>query len=326
MLPLSATSIASPNIALIKYWGNRQEALRIPANDSLSLTLSGIETRTRVQFTGTPGPDRLVLNGLTAGQAATQRAARMLDDIRRLAGLDSAAEIDSQNNFPTGAGIASSASGYAALAHAASRAAGLELDGPALSRLARLGSGSAARSVFGGFVRLHSGEQDSAAFAEQVFPADHWPLVDVIAVVAQGEKSTGSTRGHQLASSSPLQAARVADAPRRLDLALNAIGRRDFEALAAISELDSNMMHAVMLTSDPPLLYWAPASIEIMLQVQFLRGNGDPVFYTVDAGPNVHCLTLPDFAASLRARLTEMEHVRQVLVAPAGDGARVAAP
>ena len=324
MASLAASAVASPNIALLKYWGNHDAHLRLPANDSLSFTLSGLETKTSVQFDTSLASDRLILNGDIAGEESTHRVAGVLDEVRRLSGLSDHARVESENNFPIGAGIASSASAYAALALAASAAAGLKLEGKDLSRLARLGSGSAARSVFGGYVLLHAGLDHESSFAEQLYPSSHWPLVDVIAIVEPGEKRVGSTGGHERAASSPLQQARIDDTNRRMRLVLHALEAKDFDRLAAVSELDSNMMHAVMLTSDPPLFYWTPTSLAIMQQVIDWRATGDPVFYTVDAGPNVHCITLPDNASSLADRLQQVSGVLRVLVAPIGNGARLA--
>jgi diphosphomevalonate decarboxylase len=233
------------------------------------------------------------------------------------------AQIESENNFPTGAGAASSASGFSALALAASTAAGLHLTPRELSILARTGSGSAARSVFGGVVRLHAGVDSESSFAEQVFPVDYWPLIDLIAIVNPDHKSVGSTHGHALAETSPLQTARISNTPSRLKRVLEALETQDFETLADVCELDSNMMHAVMLTSSPPLLYWTPATVAIMQTVREWRARGDPVFYTIDAGPNVHCLTLPQTASRIRSLLEQLPGTIQVLEAGIGKGARL---
>jgi diphosphomevalonate decarboxylase len=323
MTSATATAAASPNIALIKYWGNRDDALRIPANDSLSFTLSRLETRTQVVFSDDLADDRLIINGSEAEELSRARASSLLKHVRELSGCRSFAQIESETNFPTAAGLASSAAAFAALALAASTAAGLDLQARELSCLARLGSGSAARSIYSGFALLHAGEDHQSSFAEQLFPVSHWPLIDLIAVVESDSKSVGSTSGHQLANSSPLQDARIRDTPRRLDRTRQAIAARDIEALGTICELDSNMMHAVMLTSAPPLLYWSPGSIGLMHRIQRWRAAGDPVFYTIDAGPNVHCITVPEFAGVLEARLSEDAAIEQIFQAPMGEGARL---
>jgi diphosphomevalonate decarboxylase len=253
---------------------------------------------------------------------ALQRTSALLERVREMSGLHFHARVESENNFPTGTGIASSASGFAALTLAASRAAGLELDEPALSRLARSASGSACRSVPGGFVEWQAGDSDQNSYAFSIAPAGHWALVDCIAVVSQTHKSTTSQAGHLLADTSPLQAARVADAPRRLAICRQAILQRDFDALAQIVELDSNLMHAIMMTSTPPLFYWLPATVLVIQSVIAWRKGGMPVCYTIDAGPNVHVLCLAGYAQEITDRLSETDGVLRVLTAHPGGPAR----
>jgi diphosphomevalonate decarboxylase len=319
----SATAISNPNIAFIKYWGNCNPDARIPANGSISMNLGGLETRTSVAFDSDLPADRLTLDGVEVSGPALERVSTFLDRVRELAGLRSSARVESANNFPMGAGIASSASAFAALALAAARAAGLDLTERQLSSLARTGSGSACRSVPGGFVEwLVSGcEEDS--YAVSIAPTDHWDLADCIAVVSRSHKPVGSTQGHALAYTSPLQSARVADAPRRLETCRSAILNRDFPALAEIIELDSNLMHAVMLTSTPRLIYWQPATLSVMATVAGWRMQGLPAAYTIDAGPNVHVICPGEHTQQVSARLRELPGVEQVLAATVGPAARV---
>jgi diphosphomevalonate decarboxylase len=316
------TAEAHPNIAFIKYWGNRDERLRLPANGSISMNLDGLYTRTTVTFAPALEADRLTIAGGAVRGPALERVSTFLDLVRGLAGVHERAVVVSENNFPSGAGIASSASAFAALALAAAGAAGLDLSEAELSRLARRGSGSACRSVPGGFVEWRAGAGDADSFAVSLAPPEHWELVDCVAIVSAGHKRTGSTEGHALAGTSPLQAARVADADRRLDLCRKALLARDFEALADAVEQDSDLMHAVMMTSSPPLHYWLPASLGVMQAVRTWRGEGLPALYTVDAGPNVHALCPRSQAAELERRLRDLPGVEQVLVAGAGGPAR----
>ncbi len=318
-----ATALAHPNIALIKYWGNRDAYWRIPANDSLSFNLEGLWTRTTVTFRPDLGTDRLVLHGRPVTGETLARVQRVLDEVRAASGLAWSAEVLSENNFPMGTGIASSASAFAALALAAAAAAGLTWSERALSRLARLGSGSAARSVPGGFVLWRAGRGHEDSFAYTFAPAEHWALADCIAVVSTRPKVVGSSQGHALAATSPLQAARVADTPRRLALAQDAILRRDFAQLAEVVELDTHLMHAVMQTSQPRLLYWHRASLEVMHAVRAWRAAGRPVAYTLDAGPNVHVLCPATLAESVAADLAVLPGVNEVRVATVGGPARV---
>jgi diphosphomevalonate decarboxylase len=319
----SATAQACPNIAFIKYWGNRDPILRIPANGSISMNLEGLETRTTVTFDSGLAQDQLILNGQSASEEARQRVSMFLDRVRKLAGLNLCARVESQNNFPTGAGIASSASAFAALSLAASAAAGLKLSERECSRLARRGSGSACRSVPGGFVEWQAGSDDESSYAYSLASAGHWDLVDCVAVVSQEHKPTGSTQGHALAESSQLQAARVASAAGRLETCRKAILQRDFASLAAVAELDCNLMHAVMMTSQPPLLYWQPATLAVMHAVQEWRAGGLPAFYTIDAGPNVHVICPAETASEVAVRLRQIQGVKEVLSAHPGGPARL---
>lgn len=323
MSHLSATSVACANIAFIKYWGNRDEALHIPSNGSISMNLDGLFTRTQVAFDPALQADQLCLNQQSIHGAALERVGAFLGQVRAMAGIRLFAYVKSHNNFPIGAGIASSAAAFAALALAASRAAGLELSEQELSRLARLGSGSACRSVPGGFVEWQAGENDLDSYAFSVAPPSHWDLVDCVAVISQAHKPTSSLEGHALAGTSPLQAARLSDAPRRLGICRQAILERDFAALAEIIELDSNLMHAVMMTSQPALFYWQPVTLEIMAQVSAWRKAGIPACCTIDAGPNVHILCLGDSANQVKNRLLQIPGIKSVLTARPGGPARL---
>jgi diphosphomevalonate decarboxylase len=319
----SFTAIAHPNIAFIKYWGDLDPCLRIPANGSLSMNLDGLETRTQVTFNSALRRDELVVNGQEMGGEARERVSVLLDRVREMAGVRTYAQVESENNFPMGAGIASSASAFAALALAGSAAAGLSLSEGDLSRLARTGSGSACRSVPGGFVEWQAGQTDKESYAFSIVPADHWDLADCIVIVNQAHKTVGSSEGHALALTSPLQAARVADAGRRLDMCRKAILERDFESFSDIVELDSNLMHAVMITSSPSLLYWQPATVAVMRAVQDWRNSGLPVCYTIDAGPNVHVLCPGEQAREVEQRLRQIEGVSQVIIAQPGGPAHL---
>lgn len=319
----TATAIASPNIAMIKYWGNRDQHLRLPSNGSISFNLEGLFTRTRVTFDTRLAGDVLILNNKKVTGQGLQRVQAMLEEVRGMAGTNLYAKIQSENNFPSSAGIASSASAFAALALAASTAAGLSLSEAELSRLARHGSGSACRSIPGGFVEWQAGREDEDSFAFSIAPPEYWGLADCVAIVSSEQKTTGSTEGHTRADSSPLQAARVDDAPRRLELCRRAILERDFTALADVVELDSNLMHAVMMTSRPALFYYQPATLTVIDAVRGWRQGGLPACYTIDAGPNVHVICPQDNCAMIAEKLEALDGVRQVLTAPVGGPARL---
>jgi diphosphomevalonate decarboxylase len=287
------------------------------------MNLDGLFTRTTVSFQPSLPFDELIINGRETTGKGLERVSYILDIIRGMANMQDRAEVLTANNFPSGAGIASSASAFAALALAGSKAAGLNLTEPELSRLARRGSGSASRSIPSGFVEWQIGEGEEDSYAFSIAEPAHWKLADCVAIVSASHKKTGSTEGHALASTSPLQAARVTDAPRRIDLCRNAILNRDFDAFASIVELDSDMMHSVMMTSAPALHYWNPASLSVMSAVRQWQEKGLPVCYTVDAGPNVHVICPEVESQTVEKKLREIAGVMDILVAKVGGAAKI---
>jgi diphosphomevalonate decarboxylase len=313
-----ATARAHPNIAFIKYWGNRDHDLRLPENGSISMNLAGLETVTTVRFRSDLVSDSLVLNDEEQSGSVLERTTQHLDHMRLLAKTTDRAEVRSRNNFPIGTGIASSASGFAALTAAACAALGLSLTEGELSTVARLGSGSASRSIPGGFVEWHTGSDHASSFAESIASPDHWHLVDLVAVVSSEHKAVGSTGGHALASTSPLQMARVNDTPRRLDRCRAAILARDFDNFTQIVEQDALIMHGVMMTSTPPLIYWLSATLELINEIQLWRRQGIPICFTIDAGPNVHILTEHNHLEKVRGKIAEVPGVSSILEAHPG--------
>lgn len=326
MVALSAVPItarAHPNIAFIKYWGNIDHPLRLPVNGSLSMNLDGLYTETSVLWDQALADDQLTLNGEVASDVALERVSHHLEHIRKRLEISACANVVSTNNFPMGAGIASSAAAFAALTIAAVASTGETLTERELTILARLGSGSASRSVPAGFVEWHAGQSHEASYAESFAAPDYWPLVDVIAVVSSGHKTVGSSEGHQSADTSDLQRVRVAGAEERIKTCKRAILERDFANFAEVVEYDSNLMHAVMMTSRPPLFYWLPPTLAVMDAVRNWRAEGVEVCYTLDAGPNIHCLCTETFADNVHERLLGLEGVFDVLVARPGGAAAV---
>jgi len=322
----TAKAAAHPNIAFIKYWGNQNHDLRIPSNGSMSMNLEGLETQTTVSFDTALEQDQLIINTETADEVALNRVSSLLDRIRKLAEVNTKALVLSENNFPTGTGIASSASAFAALTLASVTALGLCLSEKELSQLARTGSGSASRSIPGGFVEWQAGSDHNSSFAETIATKEHWDLVDYIVLVSREHKKTGSSQGHQIADTSPLQEVRVADAKRRLDICRKALLEKDFPTFAEIVELDSNMMHSVMMTSDPPLYYWQPGTLEIMSAVQSWRSAGLPVCFTIDAGPNLHLICPAEAAKAVKRKLGALVNVKSILTSTPGGPARLLEP
>lgn len=320
----SATAVAHPNIAFIKYWGNADDMLRLPVNSTISMNLDGLETKTTVIWSGDLATDQLILNGSPQSGAPLQRVVTHLDLLRQRLDINTHALVESTNNFPTGAGIASSAAAFAALTVAGAAAAGASLSERELTTLARRGSGSAARSVPTGFVEWHAGNTNEASYAESFAPPDYWDIVDIIAVVSREHKEVGSTAGHRSAATSDLQATRVAGAPERFNICRQAILDRDFATFAEVVEHDSNLMHAVMMTSRPPLFYWLPPTLTVIDTVRRWRDQeGLQVCYTLDAGPNVHCVCVRKDAQKVSTKLRALSEVLGVLSAAPGDGCRV---
>jgi len=310
---------ANVNIALIKYWGKAPGELpedkNLPAVPSLSLTLDGLYTVTRVAFDPDAEVDRVFLNGVELDPGGTARARVILDRVRALADVAAPFRVDSVNHVPTAAGLASSASSMAALAAAAARCAGLDLAPDALSELARLGSGSASRSVFGGWVAWEGRS------ARPVAPVEHWDLAVVIAVVGTGPKAIGSRAAMERTTrTSPLYAGWVGQAAETFREALDALTARDFPSLVAAMERSTMRMHASALGADPPVLYWQPATLAVLREVERIRADGLPCGFTMDAGPNVKVFCAGADVEAVSRRLTPIPGVAHTFVARPGQG------
>ncbi len=323
----SCTAVAGTNFALVKYWGKRDVPLNIPATGSLSLTLKELGTRTTVRFGAHLGPeDRVRLNGGDPNDTARARIVKFLDLVRGQAGITARAEVVTENSVPTASGLASSASGFAALALAASRAAGLTLDPAQLSALARRGSGSAARSIFGGFVEMHPGvlADGTDAVAAPIPQGDTWQIRLVVAVTTEGEKAIGSTTAmDETTRTSPYYPAWLECVPRDLEETRAAIAARDLKHLGRVAERNALRMHAAAMAADPPILYWTPATVAAMETVRALRGRGVDAYFTIDAGPHVKVLCPPHQAAEVQAALAATPGVIRTFVGSPGRGARI---
>jgi diphosphomevalonate decarboxylase len=316
----AALAVAHANIALAKYWGKALDGANLPAVPSLSLTLAGLCTRTRVAVDPALGEDHVSLDGEATTGRAKERVVRMLSEVRSLAGTQGFARVESVNDFPTAAGLASSASGFAALALSASSAYGLGLSPRELSAMARRASASAARSLFGGYVELGA----RAESAEPVLAGADFPLRMLICLTARGPKSVGSTEGMQRTrDTSPYYAAWLAAAPAVFERAKHAVLSRDLEALGTAMEESALMMHASMLAARPAIVYFAPATLAAMAAVRALRQTGTLAYFTMDAGPHVKVLCRPEDEASVSAALVAVAGVERVIPSGPGEGARL---
>ncbi len=320
-----ALARAHANIALVKYWGKRDEERILPMNGSISMTVDPFYVTTAVTFEDGLPEDRLVLNGLDAAAVDQRRVTTFLDRIRALARVDARAVIRSENHVPTGAGLASSSAAYAALAMAATRALGLNLSPTDLSKLARQGSGSASRSVYGGFVEWLKGNREDGedSYAVPLAPPDYWDIRMVMAIVDSGPKSVSSRDGmRSVVETSPFYAGWQATVESDLAAVRNAILRRDFAVLGQVAEANAFKMHATTMGAVPPFTYWSGTTIEVIRRVQQMRGEGVPAYVTIDAGPHVVVLCEPQHASWVEASLAVVPGVKEVVQAGPGPDAR----
>lgn len=286
------TARAHTNIALIKYWGKKNQELIIPTTSSLSLTLDKFFTDTSVIFDENLQNDELTLNNHIITGTALIKTSNFLDIVRKQAGINTPARVESTNHVPTAAGLASSASGFAALAAAASKAAGMDLDRQALSRLARRGSGSASRSIFGGFAEWIAGEDDLTSYAHPIQENVTMDIQMLTVVLDSSEKKIGSRQGMQHAiATSPFYETWLNESAKDLIKIKDAIAHNDLELVGEIAENNALQMHSLNFSAKPGFTYFNGETIRILQIVQNLRKQGILAYATMDAGPNVKIIS-----------------------------------
>ena len=317
---MKAKAVAPANIAFIKYWGKYNEKLRLPANSSISMNLSNCITETSVEFDEKLKCDKFTLDGHGVKEDESKRVFKHLDMIRQIAGIKIFAKVDSKNNFPKASGIASSASGFAALTVAGVAAAGIKLSQKDLSILARIGSGSACRSIPDGIVEWRFGKTDKTSYAVSLYPTNYWDLTDLIAVVGSGEKKVGSSEGHKLADSSPFYNARILGMPKKVREIKTAFKNKDFTKLGEIIEAEAINMHTVMMTSTPPLFYWLPETLAVTDLVLKMRERGIESYFTIDAGPNVHIICERKNTEKIKKELIKTKNIKKIIENKVGEG------
>ena len=316
---MQGTAIAQPNIALIKYWGKRDIERNLPAVGSISITLRDLHTRMSVEFDDALAADTLTVNDVPD----VRMLPRLSACLDRVAGKNRPrAHILSTCNFPIAAGLASSASSFAALTVAAAEASGQSMSTPELASLAGRASGSAARSLLGGFVELRNTDDDIEV--SKLCEAEEWPVTVVVAITETGPKPVGSTEAMEVSrKTSPFYSNWVELQAHDLDTARAAIAGRNFQALAEIAEHNCLKMHSIMWASRPPMVYWNAATMRCLQAVRKLQGRGVGVFFTIDAGPQVKAVCLPEFAAEVEAELRATPGVTDIMTTGLGEGARV---
>jgi len=334
---MKKTARAPANIAFIKYWGKQDERLRLPLNPSISINLSDVHTVTTVEFSPDYPEDvveirmqnttyknslqRNVVGEETIRKSEQERVVAHLNRIRKIARMRLSAKVVSANNFPSSSGVASSASGFAALTVAAAAAARLKLSERELTILARMGSGSACRSIPDGFVMWEAAATSEESYAYSLFPESYWDIRDIVVIVARHMKEVPSTEGMRKAGSSPLLPGRIRGVTQKIGLLKRALEKRDFPTLGRIIEEDSVSMHAVMVTQDPPVFYWNDATITVIRAVSAWRDNGLPVYATLDAGPNVHVMCEGKDEEKVTQKITDILGVQQIIINHPAKGA-----
>lgn len=320
---MKATAIAPSNIAFTKYWGKKDEILRLPLHGTISMTLSNLLTTTTVEFSDKYKKDQIIINEGAQEAEDAERVIKHLDRVRKMAGINLKSKMVSHNNFPSATGLASSASGFAALSLAASKAAGFNLSPKELSILARLGSGSACRSIPAGFVEWLDGDTSETSYAVQIFPPYYWAIADVVAIVSQGKKEVSSSVGQQSVSSSPFIKVRVTRMLEKNKLIKRLIKQKDFARFGEVLEQEALEFHAITLTQTPPLIYWLPTTVLLMKLVQNWRKQGLAVYFTIDTGQDIHLICEQKNVNKVKAKLKELKEVKDIIINYPNEGTRL---
>lgn len=321
---MKATAIAPSNIAFIKYWGRKEEKLRLPENGSISMNLSNLLTTTTVEFSPKFKNDTLIYNGVSE-EIEGNRAIEHIDRIRRLANIKLPVKIITKNNFPSGTGLSSSASGFAALTLATVAAAGLKLSEKELSILARQGSGSACRSIPDGFVEWKDGNTSEESFAYSMFDINHWDIADVVAIVSTKVKEVSTSEGQKGAQASQFFQIRKDAMPERIKECKKLLKEKNFEKFGELIESEALELHSIMLTSHPSLIYLLPETIHTMRMVKVWRSEGLPVYFTLNTGQNIHLIVQKKDIDTLKKKLAGLKFIKKIITNYASDGARITA-
>jgi diphosphomevalonate decarboxylase len=306
------------DIALIKYWGKKDEVLRLPENGSVSIKLDGLDTVTTVEFREDLDKDEITIQG-QSNNKETARVVKHLDRIRKQFGKDIYAKVVSQNTFPKGTGLSSSGSGFAALTFAATKSLEMNLSQKELSILCRQGSGTACRCACGGFVEWLDGDTSETSYSQSIQSPDYWDIRDIVVVVDEGKKKVSSTQGHSMAQSSPFYNERQKRIKGKIEEIKGYIGDKDFSKMGMLAEKEALEFHSILLTSEVPMLAWYPGTLEVMQEVVTLREEGIECYFTINTGFNVHVLTLPEYEKEVQERMMALSLVQKVLLAKVGD-------
>jgi diphosphomevalonate decarboxylase len=317
---MKKTAVSPSNIAFIKYWGRKDDELRLPANGSISMNLSNLLTTTTVEFRPDYKNDIVIINSKQES-GEENRVIKHLDRIRKLANFKSFAKVVSENNFPKSAGLSSSASGFAALTIAGTKAAGLNLSEKELSILARQGAGSASRSIPDGFVQWLDGNSSDTSYSVSLYPPNYWDIADVVALISTDKKDVATSEGHKRSDSSIFFKERMKHIKNKIILCKTYIKEKNFEKLGELTEGEALELHAIMLTSIPSLIYLLPESIRVIKEVKRWRENGIMAFFTLNTGQNVHILCEGKNAENVSQLAQKIEGVQKTIVNYPAKGA-----
>lgn len=321
---MKATAVAPSNIAFTKYWGRKDEILRLPETGSISMCLSNLLTTTTVEFSNKYKEDTVIIDGKQE-EGPSKRVVEHLDRVRKLAKINQRAKVISNNNFLSSTGLSSSASGFAALTLAASAAAGLKLSEKELSILARQGSGSACRSIPSGFVEWLDGNTSETSYAKTIFPASYWKIADVVAVVSEHKKEVPTSEGHMGAQSSPFIKLRLSHMKKKNNLARKLIKEKNFKEFGELIESEALELHAIMITQTPHLIYWTPGTLKIMKLVSHWRAEF-PVYFTINTGQDIHLICEQKNIDKIKNKLKKLDFVKEIIVNTPGEGTRLINP
>ncbi len=323
---MKATAAANANIALVKYWGKRDAKLILPQNGSISMTCDGLSTVTTAEFSDKYDSDTVTINDEDL-QKDEKDILGHINRIRELAGIKEKAKVVSQSNFPVAAGLASSASGFAALTLATANAAGLHLTEKELTILSRQGSGSSCRSICQGFVEWQRGSRNdgSDSYAETIADKHYWKEFRIIAtIVSEAKKRISSRAGmKQTVETCPYYKDWLSTVERDLDAIRNGIKAKNFSTVGLTAEMNCLKFHALCMTTVPSIIYWIPATLEVIHEVQLMRESGLEAYFTIDGGPQVKVLCLEKDLDEINRRLMELQGVKKTIVCKPGDGARL---
>ncbi|MDA1317464.1 MAG: diphosphomevalonate decarboxylase [bacterium] len=319
---MKISAIAPANVALIKYWGRKDEILRLPANGSISVNLSNLSTHTTIEFLDGLDADEVTIDDAKIDTEGV-RVTRHLDRIRALAKISTKAKVVSRNSFPAGTGLSSSSSGFAALSVAAATAAGLKLDEKELSILARQGSGSACRSIPNGWVQWHDGTTSEESFAESFTPVNHWDIQDIVAVVSKERKDVSTSFGQKSAHSSPFFTERIGRMEEKIKEMKQHISNKDFTAFGELTESEALELHAIMITSRPSLIYWSTGTLQLMKEIKKWRTEGLEAYFTINTGQDMHILVQKVHATKLIEKLKTISYVNKILENTISNGTHI---